>query len=216
MTLPRSLVCLFFCVVFAVTARPATTPPTGKIAPKTVVFFGDSLTAGYGLDEPAEQAFPALIQKKIDEAHLAWRVVSAGLTGETTSGGVRRVDWVLRQPVDVFVLELGANDGLRGIEPAVSRQNLQSIIDHVRAKSPAAKIVLVGMLMPPSFGADYTRDFAVIFPELAATNHVALVPFLLEGVAGDSDLNQRDGIHPTAAGHVLLAENVWKILRPLL
>ena len=209
MTLPRSLVCLFFyvCVVAG---------PLRAANPRTLVFFGDSLTAGYGLAEPAEQAFPALIQKKIDAAHLPWRVVSAGLSGETTSGGLRRIDWVLRQPIDAIVLELGGNDGLRGIEPAVSRSNLQGIIDRIRAKNPATTIVLAGMIMPPSLGADYVHDFAAMYPALAEQNHLALVPFLLEGVGGDSDLNQRDGIHPTAAGHAMVAENVWKVLKPLL
>ena len=184
--------------------------------PRTIVFFGDSLTAGYGLDDPADEAYPALIQKKISAAGLAWRVVNAGLSGETTSGGLRRVDWILRQPVDVFVLALGGNDGLRGIEPAVSRANLQRIMDRVRAKNPATKIVLAGLQMPPNLGPDYTREFAAMYPALAAENHATLIPFLLEGVGGDAALNQRDGIHPTAEGHALVAETVWKILRPLL
>jgi acyl-CoA thioesterase-1 len=143
-------------------------------------------------------------------------VVNAGLSGETTSGGLRRVEWVLRQPIDLFVLALGGNDGLRGIEPAVSQRNLQGIIDRVRAKNPATKIVLAGMMMPPSLGADYVRDFGAMYPALAAANHLALVPFLLDGVGGDEDLNQRDGIHPTAAGHAMVAETVWKVLKPLL
>ena len=216
MTLQRSLVCLFFCVVFAVDPLRAAGPAEKKTEPKTIVFFGDSLTAGLGLAEPGEQAFPALIQKKIDAAHLAWRVVNAGLSGETTSGGLRRIDWVLRQPIDLIVLELGGNDGLRGIEPAVSQRNLQGIIDRVRAKNPATKIVLAGMLLPPSVGAEYVHDFAAMYPALAEQNHLALVPFLLEGVGGEEGLNQRDGIHPTAAGHEIVAENIWKILRPLL
>lgn len=184
--------------------------------PRTIVFFGDSITAGFGLEEPAEQAFPALIQKKISETGRTWRVVNAGLSGETTAGGLRRVEWVLRQPVDIFVLELGANDGLRGIEPAVSRQNLQGIIDRVRAKNPAVKILLAGMQMPPTLGPDFTRDFAAIYPELAAKNHVALVPFLLEGVGGITELNQSDGIHPNAEGHLVVAKTVWAHLLPLL
>ena len=194
----------------------ATEPPAAPPSPRTIVFFGDSITAGYGLEEPAEQAFPALIQKKLSAAGRVWRVVNAGLSGETTSGGLRRVEWVLRQPVDVFVLELGANDGLRGIEPAVSRQNLQGIIDRVRARNPAAKILLTGMQMPPTLGPDYTRDFAIIYPELAEKNHVALLPFLLEGVGGSNDLNQGDGLHPNADGHRLVAETVWVHLLPLL
>lgn len=183
---------------------------------RTVVFFGDSLTAGYGLDDPASEAYPALIQEKITAAKLPWRVVNAGLSGETTSGGLRRVEWILRQPFDLFVLALGANDGLRGIEPAVSSSNLQAIIDRVRAKYPAAKIVLIGMQMPPSFGEDYTRAFAAMYPAVAAKNHLTLVPFLLEGIGGRAELNQPDGIHPTAQGHAIAANTVWKALEPLL
>jgi acyl-CoA thioesterase-1 len=185
-------------------------------APRTVVFFGDSLTAGFGLEEPAEQSFPGLIRQKLAGAGSGWRVVNAGLSGETTSGGLRRVEWILRQPVDVFVLELGGNDGLRGIEPAISRQNLQGIIDRVRAKSPAAKILLAGMQLPPSLGLDYVRDFSAIYPELAEKNRLALIPFLLEGVGGSAELNQADGIHPTAEGHRVLAKTVWRYLAPLL
>ncbi len=184
--------------------------------PKTIVFFGDSLTAGYGLEDPATDAFPARIQSKIEAARLPYRVVNAGLSGETTAGGLRRVDWILRQPIDVFVLALGGNDGLRGIEPSLSEANLQGIIDKVRRKEPQASIVLVGLRMPPSMGADYAESFASMYPELARRNHTALVPFLLENVGAHADLNQADGIHPTAEGHAVLAENVWKVLRPLL
>jgi acyl-CoA thioesterase-1 len=198
------------------TATLCAASPATAAEPRTVVFFGDSLTAGYGLDDPADEAYPALIQKKITAAHLPWRVVNAGLSGETSSGGLRRVEWILRQPVDAFVLALGANDGLRGIEPRISRANLQRIIDRVRAKNPSAKIVLAGMQMPPSLGPDYTREFAAMYPELAKQNHTALVPFLLEGVAGRVELNQPDGIHPTAEGHRRVAENVWATLSPLL
>ena len=197
-------------------ARAADQPAANRGAARTIVFFGDSLTAGFGLDEPGEQAFPALIQKKISHARLPWRVVNAGLSGETTSGGLRRVEWVLRQPIDVFVLGLGGNDGLRGIEPAVSRRNLQGIVDRVRAKGPATKIVLAGLVLPPSLGADYARDFAAMYPALAIQNGLPLVPFLLDGVGGSTELNQPDGIHPTAEGHAIVAENVWKILQPLL
>ncbi|HTX65350.1 MAG TPA: arylesterase [Opitutaceae bacterium] len=181
-----------------------------------LLFFGDSLTAGYGLEDPATEAFPALIQRRIQAAGLAWRVVNAGLSGETSAGGLRRVDWVLRQRVDCFVLELGGNDGLRGIPPATTEANLQAIIDRVRARDPAAKIVLVGIEAPPNMGPDFTRAFAAIFPALAARNHLPLIPFLLEGVAGQPGLNQADGIHPTARGHAIVAETVWKVLRPLL
>ncbi len=203
------LLCLF-------TIGPGTLDAATAAATKTIVFFGDSLTAGYGLDEPDAQAYPALIAAKIEQAHLPYRVVNAGLSGETSAGGLRRVDWILRQRVDVFVLALGANDGLRGIEPTVTRTNLQGIIDKVRARDPAAKIVLAGMMMPPSMGSDYARAYDAIFPELARKNGLAFVPFLLEGVGGDTDLNQADGIHPTARGHAILADTVWRVLRPLL
>jgi acyl-CoA thioesterase-1 len=213
----RLLFLLTLAITTAAVGRSETTAPApAKATARTIVFFGDSLTAGLGLAEPAEEAFPALIQKKLAAARQPWRVVNAGLSGETTAGGLRRVEWILRQPVDVFVLELGGNDGLRGIEPVVSRANLQGIIDRVRAKNPAVKILLTGMQMPPSLGPEYTQDFAVMYPELAEKNHVALVPFLLEGVALSPDLNQADGIHPTAEGHAVVAENVWRYLKPLL
>lgn len=183
---------------------------------RTIVFFGDSLTAGYGLDDPATQAYPARIQEKIDAAGLNWHVVNAGLSGETTAAGVRRVDWILRQKIDVFVLALGANDGLRGIDPAVTRQNLQLILDRVRAKYPNAKLVLVGMQMPSAMGPDFVREFQETFPAVATKYGATLVPFLLEGVGGRAELNQADRIHPTAQGHAVVAETVWKVLRPLL
>jgi acyl-CoA thioesterase-1 len=183
---------------------------------KTVLFFGDSLTAGLGLEDPSAQAFPALIQKKLDDAGLPWRAVNAGLSGETSAGGLRRVDWILRQRVEMFVLELGGNDGLRGLPPETTRANLQAIIDRVRAKSPTTKIVLVGIAAPPNMGADFTRAFAAIFPELAEKNGVALIPFLLEGVGGRPELNQPDGIHPNVPGHAIVAETVWTVLKPLL
>jgi acyl-CoA thioesterase-1 len=181
---------------------------------KTIVFFGTSLTAGYGLDP--SQSYPALIQNKIDSLGLDYKVVNAGLSGETTSGGNNRIDWVLRQPVDVFVLELGANDGLRGIDPRESRKNLQSIIDKVKAKYPEAEIVMVGMEIPPSMGGAYGAQFRVIFRELAEKNELHLVPFLLKGVGGERLLNQADGIHPNAAGQKILAENVWGVLKDVI
>jgi acyl-CoA thioesterase-1 len=183
---------------------------------KTVVFFGDSLTAGHGLDDPANDAYPALIQQKIEAAGLKWRVVNAGLSGETSAAGLRRVDWILRQPIDLFVLALGANDGLRGIDPAVMRANLQGIIDKVRAKYPAATILLAGMMLPPSMGEDYARSFRDVFPALAEKNHLPFLPFLLDGVGGVAALNQGDGIHPTPRGHAVIAETVWRVLKPLL
>lgn len=183
---------------------------------KTVVFFGDSLTAGHGLEDPTDDAYPALIQKKIDADGLKWRVVNAGLSGETSAAGLRRVDWILRQPIDLFVLALGANDGLRGIDPAVTRANLQGIVDKVRAKYPGATIVLAGMMLPPSMGENYARSFREVFPALAQKNGLPLIPFLLEGVGGVPELNQADGIHPTPRGHAMVAETVWTVLKPLL
>lgn len=181
---------------------------------KHILFFGNSLTAGYGLDP--SQAFPALIQQRIDSLKLPYLAVNAGLSGETSAGGNTRVEWILKQPVEIFVLELGANDGLRGIPLDETVKNLQSIIDKVKAAYPTAKIVLAGMQVPPNMGKTYSDRFRSLYRELAEKNKAALVPFLLEGVGGIPELNQGDGIHPTAEGHQLLAENVWKVLKELL
>jgi acyl-CoA thioesterase-1 len=162
------------------------------------------------------QAYPALIQEKIRASHLPFDVINAGLSGETSAGGLSRLDWILQKPIDVLVLALGANDGLRGLPVEQTEKNLQAIIDKVKAKNPHVKIVIAGMRMPPNLGEDYAAKFAAVFPELAARNHAALIPFLLDGVGGHVDLNQPDHIHPTAAGHKIVAENVWKILKPLL
>ena len=183
---------------------------------KTILFFGDSLTAGFGLDDASTQAFPGRIQQKLITAGLPYRVVNAGLSGETTAGGLRRIDWVLRGPVDIFVLELGANDGLRGLSPTLAAANLQGLLDKVRAKNPAVKLVVAGMELPTSMGEDYRKKFAAIYTTLAQANQATLIPFLLEGVGGVAGLNQPDGIHPTADGHRLVAETVWQWLRPLL
>ncbi|HKB90250.1 MAG TPA: arylesterase [Opitutaceae bacterium] len=180
-----------------------------------LVFFGDSLTVGYGLDDPSD-AFPGVIQKKISAENLPWHVTNAGLSGETTAGGLRRVDWILRQPADIFVLELGGNDALRGLPVDSSEANLQGIIDHVKSKSPSTKIVLAGMEAPRNLGDNYTQSFAAMYRSLAEKNHLVLIPFLLERVGGRSELNQPDGIHPTPEGHAMVAETVWKVIRPLL
>jgi acyl-CoA thioesterase-1 len=185
-------------------------------AERTVLFFGDSLTAGYGLDDPGTQAYPARIEQKIEAEHLPWRAVNAGLSGETSAGGLRRVDWILRQPVGVFVLALGGNDGLRGIEPAVLKANLQSIIDRVHAKDPSIQVVIAGMEMPSNLGEGYTKAFHQVYADLAASNHLALIPFLLEGVGGISSLNQGDGMHPNPEGAKRVADNVWVVLGPML
>lgn len=179
---------------------------------KTILFFGDSITAGYGLDD-VNDAYPALIQQKIDSLDVKYEVVNSGVSGETTAGGRSRIDWILNQDIDVFVLELGANDGLRGVPLTETRANLQAIIDAVRAKSPNTKIVLAGMQLPPNFGQAYTNDFKAIFPELAAKNDTALIPFILEDVGGIASLNQADGIHPTVEGHQIVTETVWEVLR---
>ena len=177
---------------------------------KVVVFFGNSITAGYQLD--LSEAFPALIQNRFDSLKLPYRTVNAGLSGETSASGATRVGWVLKQKMDVFVLELGANDGLRGIKTTETIKNLQNIIDQVMEKYPSCKIILAGMHIPPNMGQDYTTQFQKIYPLLAANNNIPLIPFLLEGVAGKSKLNLADGIHPTPEGHEIIAENVWKIL----
>lgn len=181
---------------------------------KTILFYGNSLTAGYGV-EPA-QAFPALIGAKIDSAKLNYTVVNAGLSGETTAGGKSRIGWVLRKPVSVFVLELGGNDGLRGLPLSATRQNLQAIMDSVRKKSPDATLVLAGMQIPPNMGPAYSKEFRGLFKELADKNKVLLIPFLLEGVGGIPKLNQADGIHPTPEGHKIVANTVWNVLKPVL
>ncbi len=181
---------------------------------RVILFLGDSLTAGYGVS--AELAFPSLIQKRIDSKGWNFKVVNAGQSGDTTAGGLRRIEWLIRQPVDVLVLELGANDGLRGVPVEVTRDNLQAIIDKARKKIPDIKLVIAGMVMPPNLGRDYAIAFKSMFRDLAAKNKSALIPFLLEGVGGIPRLNQADGIHPTAEGHKVIAANVWKALEPVL
>jgi acyl-CoA thioesterase-1 len=190
-------------------SKDTTAVTSGK---KTILFFGDSLTAGYGLDDPSN-AFPGVIQRKIDSLKLPYAVINAGVSGETTAGGLARIDWILKQKIDVFVLELGANDGLRGIDVTETTKNLQSIIDKVKARYPSAKIVLTGMQVPPSMGSNYITSFKNLFPALAEKNKIALVPFLLAGVGGNPKLNQADGIHPTAEGAKIVADNVWKVLK---
>lgn len=181
---------------------------------KRIVFLGTSLTAGFGLD--LEQSFPAIIEQKIKEQNLPYTVVNAGQSGDTSAGGLRRVEWLTRDPIDVFVLELGINDALRGLTLSQTEQNLQSIINRVREKNSEVKILLLGMLVPPNMGPEYFEEFKNIFQTLAKQNNSPLVPFLLEGVAGIAELNLPDGIHPTAVGHRLMAETVWKQLKLLL
>ena len=179
----------------------------------TVVFFGTSLTAGPGL-EP-EQAYPALVGKLAAADGIPIRAVNAGLSGETTAGAVRRIDWVLRTPADVVVIETGANDALRGLDPDSARSNIERVITRVKSVQPGALIVLVQMEAPPNFGLSYTRRFHAIYPEVAAREKLVLMPFLLRGVAGIGSLNQADGVHPNVAGAKIVAANVWKSLAPL-
>ncbi len=200
------------------TTKPNTPPSAGttnsSASQKTILFFGNSLTAGYGLEQG--EAFPALIQQKIDSMSLNYTTINAGVSGETSSGGNSRVDWILKNPVDVFVLELGANDGLRGIPVVETRKNLQSIIDKVKATYPDAKLVLAGMQVPPNMGSTYAKNFRKMYEELAEKNNAKLIPFLLQGVGGEPEFNQPDGIHPNLEGEKIVAENVWTILLPVL
>jgi len=182
--------------------------------PKSILFFGDSLTAGYGLSP--EEAFPALIEKELNKKSAVVKVTNAGLSGETSAGGLARIDWVLRQPIDVFVLELGANDGLRGLPLDQTLKNLQGIIDKVKAKYPQTKLVLAGMMVPPNMGKQYSLEFKNIYPALAKKNNATLIPFLLDGVGGIEKLNQADGIHPNVEGHRIIARNLSVILSELM
>jgi acyl-CoA thioesterase-1 len=192
----------------------AETPEAADTPKKTLVFLGDSLTAGLGV-QPTE-AFPAIVADKIRAAGLAFEVQNAGLSGDTSAGGLRRIEWLLQRPIDLLVLELGGNDGLRGQDLKSMKANLQSIIDKTKAKNPHVKIVLAGMQVPPNMGAEYANGFARVYSELAKENDATLIPFLLEGVGGNRELNQPDLIHPSAAGHRVVAELVWRTLEPLL
>ena len=212
-SLVRSSVILTAVLAVALTAL-ASESPVATPERKTIIVLGDSLAAGAGLD-PSE-AFPALLQKKVDAEHWKFTVVNAGVSGDTTAGGLRRMDWLLKQRMDVLLLELGGNDGLRGIPVEATRKNLQEIVDRAKKKYPQVQIVVAGMHMPPNMGEEHNASFRRIFPELAETNNATLIPFLLEGVGGKSELNLPDRIHPTAEGHKIVAENVWKILKPVL
>ena len=213
--LPLALLACLSLVASPVRAEgaptPAMNPPT-----RNVLFFGDSLTAGYGLASPATEAFPALINEKLKAVGLPFTAVNAGLSGDTTAGGLRRIDWALQRPVSILVLELGGNDGLRGLPTTETQRNLQAIIDKTRARYPDVRVVVAGMRMPPNFGADYVARFAAVFPAVTqATPGAVLIPFILEGVGGNPQLNQRDQIHPTAEGDRVIADLVWKTLEPI-
>jgi acyl-CoA thioesterase I len=184
------------------------------VVKKTIIFYGDSITAGYGIG--TEFAFPNIIESKLKKNGFDVEVVNAGLSGETSAGGLTRIDWILNRPFDVFVLELGANDGLRGLPVVETRKNLQSIIDKVKEKYPQTKIVLAGMMVPPNMGEVYAREFENLYPNLARKNAAVLVPFLLKGVAGIVELNQPDGIHPNAEGHRIIADNLYPYFEKLL
>jgi acyl-CoA thioesterase-1 len=177
---------------------------------KTIIFFGDSITAGYGLS--MEEAYPNLIQKRIDSLGLNYEVINAGLSGEASAGGLDRIDWILKGKPDIFVLELGGNDGLRGLSIEETEANLKAMIDKVRAANSNTKILLAGMQIPPNLGQEYTKAFRNVFPKVARDKNVELIPFLLENVGGDTQLNQSDGIHPNTAGHKIVAETVWGYL----
>ena len=196
------------------TSKISTGQKANESKTKEILFFGNSLTAGYGLSE--KEAFPALIQHKIDSLNLPFTSVNAGNSGETTAGGLNRIGWVLNANTAVFVLELGANDGLRGIPVESSKANLQSIIDSVRSNDPKTKIILAGMQVPPNMGKTYANNFKSMYEELARENEVHLIPFLLENVAGIPELNLEDGIHPTAEGQKIVANNVWEVLKKVI
>jgi acyl-CoA thioesterase-1 len=208
----RSLIAICLCAaaVFSQEAQPS----AAGAAKKTVVFLGDSLSAGAGVQP--QQAFPALVAEKVRAANLPFEVVNAGVGGDTTAGGVRRLDWLLQRKIDVLVVELGGNDGLRGLPISTVKTNLQAIIDKAKAKYPDMKIVLAGMQIPPNVGVEYAGEFRQVFVDVAKQNNAVLIPFLLDRVGGIRELNQPDLIHPTAAGHKIVADTVWQTLEPVL
>jgi Lysophospholipase L1 and related esterases len=197
----------FFLMLLSMLA--ATTPQD-----RVILFLGDSITAGNGLE--LSQAFPALVQEKINAKSWRFKVVNAGQSGDTSAGALDRLDWLLKNRVEVLVLELGGNDGLRGLPVEGTRKNLQSIIDRTKEKYPEAKIIIAGMKVPPNMGREYADKFEAVFADLARKNKAPLIPFVLDGVAGVPALNLPDGIHPTAKGQQIVAANVWKTLEPVL
>ncbi|MBO6587087.1 MAG: arylesterase [Gracilimonas sp.] len=199
---------LFLCTIFSISL------PAQNADSKTILIFGDSITAGLGVQQ--EQAFPAIIQEKIDSLGLNHEVINGGLSGETSAGGVRRIDWILRRDIDIMVLELGGNDGLRGIDLSSTKDNLQQIIDKYRAKNPNGQIILAGMQVPPNLGQEYTSQFQEIYPELAEENDLPLIPLIMNKLGGEEELIQGDGIHPTPKGHEVIAETVWDVLKEYL
>ncbi|HKP02200.1 MAG TPA: GDSL-type esterase/lipase family protein [Chthoniobacterales bacterium] len=210
----------FWGIALAAYFFPATlfgqtaTPSPASVSKKNIVFLGDSLTAGLGVQ--SGEAFPALVAEKIRAAQLPFEIQNAGLSGDTSAGGLRRIDWLLQRPIDVLFLELGGNDGLRGLDLKAMKSNLQAIIDKAKTKNPQMKVVIAGMQMPPNMGDDYANGFSRVYRELAQENKATLIPFLLEGVGGNRELNQRDLIHPSPEGHRIIADLVWRTLEPIL
>jgi acyl-CoA thioesterase-1 len=187
---------------------------SGAEKSRRILILGDSLAAGYGVDPSA--SWPALLQERISAGKLPFEIINAGVSGDTSAGGLRRLTWLLRQPVDILLLELGGNDGLRGLPTEQTQANLLAIIRKTQERWPGAKVVVAGMEMPSSMGPEYARDFERIFPEVAGQSGATLIPFLLSGVAGDPELNLPDLIHPNPAGHQRIADHVWSFLQPLL
>jgi acyl-CoA thioesterase-1 len=179
-----------------------------------ILCFGNSLTAGYGLSK--EKSWPMLIQEKINAQDLNYRVIQSGLSGETSAGGLSRIKWVLKEKIEIFILELGPNDGLRGLPVNHTKDNLQAIIDYVKSKNPNVKVLIAGMRVPPNMGPEYSDEFKQMFESLAEANNAELIPFFLIGVAGQKDLNLSDGIHPNEKGQKIVTETVWEYLKPML
>ncbi|TWI98812.1 acyl-CoA thioesterase-1 [Mucilaginibacter frigoritolerans] len=183
---------------------------------QNILCFGDSLTAGYGLRNAATESFPALIQQKINAGNLAYNVINAGLSGDTSAGGLSRIDYWLSRPIDVFILELGINDIMRGVHPQNTSKNLQAVIDKVRAKNPEVKMALMGMQIPLFIHSPFTAQFNSMYPSLANANQMLLVPFFLQGVAGQAHLNLADRLHPSAEGYKIIADKVWSVIQRLI
>ena len=204
-----------FITLFLATTSPSITQSAGggsNTDRPRIVAFGDSLTAGLGVG--AEETYPAQLQRRLDSQGLPYRVINAGVSGDTTAGGLRRVDWVLKSRPDIVILELGANDGLRGLKLQETKANLEKIIQ--RCRDASVRVVLAGMKLPPNYGTEYTKSFEAIYPALAKQFRLPLIPFFLEGVAGSTSLNQPDGIHPTSEGYRIIADLVMETVTPLL
>ena len=205
---------IWLALVGLALAAPAAAPAEADDSTQTILVLGDSLAAGSGVGK--ESAFPRFLQDRIDEAQLPYRVINAGVSGDTTAGGLRRINWLLREKVDVLLIELGGNDGLRGIQPATTKANLTEMVRRARTKYPEVTVVIAGMQMPPNMGEKYTEEFRAVFPAVAKETGAVLIPFLLEGIGADPAFNQEDLIHPTREGHQIVAETVWQVLGPVL